>query len=233
MYKKKKILAIVPARAGSKGIKNKNLMKINGFYLIEYLSRIIKKTGIIDLSILSSDSNKIIKIAEQNEIISLFKRPKNISGDKIGDHVVLKHALIRAEEIKKTKFDIILMIQLTSPLRKSEYLISAIKKIVDKKFDSIWSVSRVDKKFHPLKQLNIIGDKLKYHTPEGFKIIRRQQLKDTFYRNGAIYAFTRKTIMGKTLLPKNSSFILINEKQMSIDTHEDIKEIKNLIKFEK
>ncbi len=233
MYKKKKILAIVPARAGSKGIKNKNLMRINGFYLIEYLSQIINKTGIIDLSILSSDSKKIMEIAKQNKIISLFKRPKNISGDKIGDHVVLKHALISAEKIKKIKFDIILMLQLTSPLRKSEHLISAIKKIVDKKFDSIWSVTRVDKKFHPLKQLNIIGDKLRYYTPEGSKIIRRQQLKDTFYRNGAIYAFTRKTIMGKTLLPKNSSFILINEKQVSIDTQEDVKEIKNLIKFEK
>ena len=232
MYKKKKILAIVPARGGSKGIKNKNLKKINNLYLIDYLSQTIKKTKIIDLSIISSDSDKIIKICKKKGLVSLFNRPKNISGDKIGDHKVLKHALFQVEKLTKIKFDIILMLQLTSPLRQSKHLIKAIKKIVDKKFDAIWSVSKVDKKFHPLKQLNIKKNKLSFSSQAGSKIIRRQQLKNTYIRNGAVYAYTRKVILGDNLLPKNSSYLIIKEKQISIDTIEDIQEVKKLIRLE-
>ena len=233
MYKNKKILAIIPARAGSKGIKNKNLKKINNLYLIDYLSQTIKKTNIIDLSIISSDSDEIIRVAKKKGLVSFFKRPENISGDKIGDHVVLKHALAQVEKITKIKYDVILMLQLTSPLRKSKYLIGAIKKIIDEKFDAVWSVSKVDKKFHPLKQLDIKGQILSFNSPYGSKIIRRQQLKNTFIRNGAVYAFSRKVILGNTLLPKNSSYLEIKEKQISIDTLEDMQEVKKLIKLEK
>ena len=232
MYKKKKILAIIPARGGSKGIKNKNLKKINNLYLIDYLARTIKKTNMIDLSIISSDSDEIMKVCKKKGLVSLFKRPKNISGDKIGDHKVLKHALSQVEKLTKIKFDIILMLQLTSPLRKSQYLIKAIKKIVDEKFDAIWSVSKVDKKFHPLKQLDIRKDKLSFNSLKGSKIIRRQQLKNTYIRNGAVYVYTRNVILGDTLLPKNSSYVEIKEKQISIDTLEDIQEVKHLIRLE-
>jgi CMP-N,N'-diacetyllegionaminic acid synthase len=103
MYKNKTVLAVVPARGNSKGLKNKNLKKINGLSLVERAGRILKKIAIIDYSIISSDSNKIIKAAKKSGLEFLFKRPKNISGDKIGDKEVLEHALKTTEKIKKKR----------------------------------------------------------------------------------------------------------------------------------
>ena len=101
MYKNKIILAIVPARGNSKGIKNKNLKKIKGLSLVERAGNILKKISWIDYSIISSDSDKIIRAAKRSNLEYIFKRPKNISGDRIGDHAVIKHALKTVERLKK------------------------------------------------------------------------------------------------------------------------------------
>ena len=103
MYKNKRLLAIIPARGGSKGIKLKNLKKINKISLIGHDSNIFKKIKFIDLSLVSTDHPKIIKEAKKYNLKILFKRPKKISGDKIGDLSVIKHSLLNAE---KNKFKI-------------------------------------------------------------------------------------------------------------------------------
>lgn len=233
MYKNKKILAIVPARGGSKGVKNKNLKKINGFYLVDYLSNTLKKTPEIDLIIASSDNEKIINLYKKKGINSFFRRPKKLSGDKVGDHPVLKHALTKIENTLNIKFDIIIMLQVTSPLRRSKHIKQAIQKLVDNKLDALWSISEVDKKYSPLKQLKLHKNYLRYDNPVGSKIIRRQQLNKTYIRNGSVYAFTRKTILSDTLLPKKTGYLLIKEKQISIDNHLDIVSLKKILKIEK
>ena len=91
--------------------------------------------------------------------------------------------------------DIILLIQPTSPLRKVKHIKDVIKIIIRKQLDSVWSVSKVDLKFHPFKQLIIKDKNLNYFDKKGQYIIARQQLKDTFYRNGVVYAFSRKSIL--------------------------------------
>ena len=144
MYKNKIILAIVPARGKSKGIKNKNLKKIKNLSLVEHAGNIIKKINWIDFAIISSDSKKIIKTAKKSNLECLFKRPKIISGDMISDYQVVKHALKTTEKKKRKKIDIILLIQPTSPLRKTYHIEDVIKKIVDEKLDSVWSVSKVN-----------------------------------------------------------------------------------------
>jgi CMP-N-acetylneuraminic acid synthetase len=224
MYKNKTILAIVPARGNSKGIKNKNLRKIKGLSLVEHAGNILKKISWIDYSIISSDSDKIIKAAKKSNLECIFKRPKSISGDRISDHSVLLHALKAAEKFKKNKIDIILLVQPTSPLRKVIYIKNVIKKIVDEKLDSVWTVSRADLKFHPLKQLIFKKNILSHYNKKGKGIIARQQLNNTYYRNGVVYAFTRKLILkNKNLISSKSSGYLINTPQISIDTIKDLK----------
>ena len=88
MYKNKRLLAIIPARGGSKGIKLKNLKKINKISLIGHVSKIVKKIKFIDLSLVSTDHPKIIKEAKKYNLKILFRRPKKLSGDKIGDFSV-------------------------------------------------------------------------------------------------------------------------------------------------
>ena len=162
-------------------------------------------------------------MAKKSNLECIFKRPKKISGDKISDYAVIKHALNAFEKNKKIKIDIILLIQPTSPLRKVKYVKDVIKKIVDKNLDSVWSVSKVNLKFHPLKQLIIKKNGLFYYNKKGKNIIARQQLSKTYYRNGVVYAISKKSILkNKNLLGKKSSAYIINTPQISIDTLKDL-----------
>ena len=230
MYKKKIILAIVPARGKSKGIKNKNLKKIKKKTLVEHAGNFVKKIDWIDYGIISSDSEKIIKAAQKSKLEYLFKRPKEISGDRISDFQVVKHALKVTEKKKGKKIDIVLLLQPTSPLRKPKHIKDVIKKIINEKLDSVWSVTKVDLKYHPLKQLVINNNRLNYFDNRGKNIMARQQLLNTYIRNGAVYAVTRKCIIkNKNLLGKKSAAYVINSHQMSIDTLDDIKKVNELI----
>jgi len=224
MYKNKTILAIVPARGNSKGIKNKNLKKIKGLSLVEHAGNVLKKISWIDYSIISSDSDKIIEAAKKSSLECIFKRPKNISGHRISDHSVMIHALKAVEKSKKDKIDIILLVQPTSPLRKVIDIKNVIKKIVDEKLESVWTISKTDLKFHPLKQLTLKKNILSHYNKKGKGIIARQQLNNTYYRNGVAYAVTRELVLkNKNLISKKSSGYLINTPQISIDTLKDLK----------
>ncbi len=128
MYNNKKVLVVVPARGGSKGIPKKNLRKIDGKSLIQIVIECIKKTNFIDEAVLSSDSNEIINEANKFGLNSYFKRPKNISGDLIGDIPVLKHALIQAEKYNNCIYDVIVMLQPNAPLRLPENMNRLSKK---------------------------------------------------------------------------------------------------------
>ena len=231
MYKKKIILAIVPARGKSKGIKNKNLKKIKKKSLVEHAGNFVKKVGWIDYGIISSDSEKIIKVAQKSKLEYLFKRPQKISGDRISDFKVVNHALKTFEKIKRKKVDIVLLLQPTSPLRKTKYIKDVIKKIINEKLDSVWSVTKVDLKYHPLKQLVSRNNRLYYFDKKGKNIIARQQLLNTYIRNGVVYAVTRKCVIkNKNLLGKKSAAYIINSQQISIDTLNDIKKANKLIR---
>ena len=160
----------------------------------------------------------------------MFKRPKEISGDRISDFQVVKHALKAVEKKKRKKIDIVLLLQPTSPLRKSKHIKDVIKKIINEKLDSVWSVTKVDLKYHPLKQLVINNNHLNYFDNKGKNIMARQQLLNTYIRNGAVYAVTRKCIIkNKNLLGKKSAAYVINSHQISIDTFDDIKKVNELI----
>jgi CMP-N,N'-diacetyllegionaminic acid synthase len=229
MIKNKKILVIVPARGGSKGIKNKNLKKIGKRSLVEITANIIKKVKNIDCAMISTDSIKIAKEAQKFGLKFFKKRPSYLSGDRIGDAPVLKEALISAEKNMKTKFNIILMIQVTSPLRTTKNINDSIKKIINKKFDAVWTITKIEKKYNYLKQLKIKNDRLSLCNNNGFKIVARQELDDAFIRNGAVYAFSRNAVMKKNLIPKKTSYILLKSKQISIDNKTDLKLARTLL----
>ena len=126
----KKILAVILARGGSKGIKLKNLRKINNKSLVFHAANTVKKINEIDRAIVSTDHNKISKEAVKFGLSAPFKRPAKLSGDKISDYKVLDHALRFMEKFDKTKYDIIVSLPPTSPLRKSKDVRGAIKMLI-------------------------------------------------------------------------------------------------------
>ena len=154
MYKGRKILAIIPARGGSKGIVNKNLTNLDGKKLLDYTAESLNKLKkIIDQSIISSDDFRIINHARKLGISAPFIRPKYLSGDKVDVTKVLIHSVKYLEEKKDFFFDIILCLEPTCPLRSHKDIIAAIKKIINEKKSSVWSITETDSKYHPQKQL--------------------------------------------------------------------------------
>ena len=223
MLNKKKILAVIPARGGSKGIKLKNLKKIKKKSLIKIVGKFIKKCNFIDYSVLSTD-NKKIAIEGKKFDLNIINRPKNLSGDKVPDTKVLLQALIHTEKILKKNFDIVVMLHPTSPLRKVDDLRNSIRLLISKKYDSVWTVSQTDTKFHPDKQLLITNNKIRYFTKKGAKIFYRQQLSKVYHRNSNAYIVKRNFLKNnKSLMSKKTGAYKIKSKQISIDTLEDIK----------
>ena len=236
MLKNKSILAVIPARGGSKGIKLKNIQKINGTPLISFIKPILNQLEYIDESVVSTDSLEIAKVAEKSGLSGPFLRPKYLSGDSISDLKVLRHALKKMEKINKITYDIILMLQPTSPLRKSSHINKTLNKLINGKYDSVMTVSETDSKEHPLKQLKIKKDKLFLFDKAGSDIITRQELDKVYHRNGIAYAFTRDCLVQQNPiinLGKNASAVIIEDFTVNIDSQFDMRLAEFLINYDK
>ena len=220
------ILAVVPARGGSKRIPKKNIKKIKNKSLIQIAAECIKKSKFIDEMVLSSDDERIILEGERFGLKTYFTRPKYLSGDRVGDIPVLKHALKKAEEKQKVLFDIILMIQPTSPTRQPKDIENLIKKIIDKDYDTVWTVHKVEKQFHPDKQLKINENGyLRFFTSKGKDIVINQELTETYMKNGIGYAITREFLLGE-----KSGYILHQGPIVNIDNKNDLINARKIIK---
>lgn len=225
MIKEKRVLAVVPARGGSKGIKLKNLQLLAGLPLIAHVAKTIRHLPEIDRAVVSTDHEEIAKLAEEAGLSAAFRRPENLSGDYVADYEVLTHALNMMEKIDAVQYDIILMLQPTSPLRRLEDVRAALKKLIFENRDAVWTVSETDSKVHPLKQL-LVSEKgdLDYYDEAGKMIIARQQLNPVYHRNGIAYAVTRDCLINqKTIKGKNTAALITKNVSISIDTELDMK----------
>ncbi len=219
----KTVLAVVPARGGSKGIPLKNLREVAGRPLVARVGDVIREVPYIDRAVVSTDHDRIAAAAEAAGIAAPFRRPEAISGDRIGDIDVLTDALQQTERIDGRTYDIIVMLQPTSPLRRAADVNAAIEKLVSEKLDAVWTVSETDSKGHPLKQLTVDSNRLQLYDPLGNAIIARQQLTPIYHRNGVAYAMTRDCLMRqKTLMGEKTAALIVTTHQISIDTEWDI-----------
>jgi CMP-N-acetylneuraminic acid synthetase len=219
----RRILAVVPARGGSKGIPLKNLREVGGRSLVARVGDVIRMVPEIDRAVVSTDHEKIAHAAEQAGIAAPFRRPEPLSGDQIGDIDVLTHALQAAEVIDGVRYDIVLMLQPTSPLRTAADVSATLKKLVEDDWDSVWTVSPTDSKAHPLKQLVVSDGALDYYDEEGGRIVARQQLEPIFHRNGIAYAMTRECLLDqRSIKGKRAGALVVHGEHVSIDTEWDL-----------
>ena len=138
MDKNKKIIALILARKGSKGLKNKNIINLNGLPLIAYSIKYAKKSKLIDKVIVSTDGEKIAKISKRFGA-EVIKRPKKFSKDKSSPNEAINHAIKFLEEKLKIDFDVIVFLQPTTPLRKNGEIDKAINLLIKKKLDTVFS----------------------------------------------------------------------------------------------
>jgi CMP-N-acetylneuraminic acid synthetase len=218
------VLAVVPARGGSKGIPLKNLRLLGGVPLVARVGPVISAVTCIDRAVVSTDHDEIARVAESVGISAPFRRPPALSGDRIGDVDVLSHALLATEALDGARYDIVVMLQPTSPLRRPEHVHLCIEKLVSEGWDSVWTVSDTDSKHHPLKQLSVDSDgRLEYYDVRGAGIIARQQLEPLAHRNGVAYAITRECLLEqRTIKGKRAGALRIEGPHVSIDTEWDL-----------
>lgn len=228
-----KILVIIPARGGSKGIKYKNIIDICGKPLIQYSidpSLELKKLGIVDKVLVSTDNYKIAEISKKLGAEVPFLRPDNISGDEAKSIDFIFHAINFYEKLD-IHFDSILLLQPTSPLRDITLLKDAIKLFKFKNANSMISCYNEE----------YINDLVMYKTGKGSyleplnknhnKGLRRQDHGDVFVRNGAIY-LTKVSYIKKThqIISDNPLLIEMKKSQsINIDTLEDVEILKRII----
>ena len=125
-----RVLAVVPARGGSKGLPRKNLLPVGGVPLIARVGHVVRGCPSIDRTVVSTDDPEIVAYAVAAGIEAPFRRPARLSGDLIGDVEVLQHALAATETDDGTYYDIVVMLQPTSPLRTAEQVEAAIAMLV-------------------------------------------------------------------------------------------------------
>jgi CMP-N,N'-diacetyllegionaminic acid synthase len=218
-----RILGIIPARGGSKGVPGKNIKKLNGKPLIQYTSDVALASDKISKLIVSSDDEEIIEVSKELGIEVPFKRPKDLGLDKTPTLPVIIHALEYFKSLGE-EFDAVCLLQATSPFRTVEFLEAAIQKFIKKGTDSLISVQKVPHEYNPhwVFQPNENG-LLEIATGENEIISRRQDLPDTFHRDGSIYITKYDVLLNKNSLFGNSISYIETPKEyyVNIDTMED------------
>ena len=234
MINGKRIIAVVPARGGSKGIPLKNLRTVQGVPLVAQVGRLIERLPEIDRAVVSTDHEEIAAVAESTGIAAPFRRPPELSGDSIGDLEVLTHALLTCEVLDAVKYDIVVMLQPTSPMREPDHVMETIRMLIEGYWDAVWTVSETDTKGHPLKQLTIDKGSLEYYDPRGPKIITRQQLTPVYHRNGIAYAITRDCLVNqKSIKGNHTGALVIKGEHVSIDTEWDLQLVEFVLSMRK
>jgi CMP-N-acetylneuraminic acid synthetase len=210
------IVAIIPARGGSKGILKKNIRLLKGKPLISYVISTAKKVSLINRIIVSTDDVQIQEIAQNYGAEVPFLRPSELARDDTPTAPVIKHAITYLEEKENYLVDIVVLLYPTSPLLSEQRIIEAINLIVEKKYDSVISVVE-DRKHYWIK------DKNGYQRFYPKEIVNRQYQEPLLKENGAIYFCTRDLLLESNLLIGGKiGFVLMDPSEsVDLDTESD------------
>ncbi|MCP1188537.1 acylneuraminate cytidylyltransferase family protein [Priestia flexa] len=229
MYESKRFLAVIPARGGSKGIPNKNIIDVNGKPLIQYTIDEAKQSKYIDRVVVSTDSEKIAEVAVTGGADVPFLRPDYLASDEAKTIDALVH-VVNTIHSSSDVYDYIVLLQPTQPLRKHWHIDEAIETILEKKSTSLISVSPV--KEHPILMRTIDENGGLKSLLNLSSTVRRQDFP-TFYKvNGAIYInkidsnFSVDTSLNDNLTP----YIMGVEYDLDIDDFEDLKQAERKLK---
>jgi len=215
--KNKKILAIIPARGGSKRLPNKNILNLFGKPLIAWSIEAGLKSKYIDTVIVSSDDHEILNISNQYGAETL-KRPDELSTDIATTFDTIKHTIENIHE----KYDYIILLQATSPLRNEKHIDEAIELLLSKKADAVVSVCEME---HSPLWSNILKDDLSMDNflEENTLNKRSQDLEKHYRINGAIYiAKLDDFLERKSFFLEKNIFAYKMKKESSVDIDEKI-----------
>lgn len=220
MFNNQKILALIPARGGSKGIKDKNIIFLAGKPLIAYSIEAAKYSKYIDDIIVTTDSEKIAEISKQYGASVPFMRPAELATDTSKTIDAVLHA-IRTLETMEKKYDVLVLLQPTQPLRTDADIDKAIEVYYKNKEDGLVSVSPVDDS--PLLIRAISNDGKLLNLLSQNSTCRRQDMPEYYKVNGCIYINKIEEINENTSFNDNKiPFIMTKEHSIDIDELSDL-----------
>ena len=210
-----KVLAIIPARSGSKGLKNKNIKLLCGKPLISYTIEAAIKSKVFDEVMVSTDSRRYANIARQYGASVPFYRSKHNSGDLSSTNDVIREVLLNYKK-DGVEYDAFCILQPTSPFRTKKDIVNAYKVFRDKAKVAVVSVTESD---HPIQWYNSLNSDLSLNGFVSKKDVgRRRQDCKKFYRiNGAIYFVYSKEFLKNDNYYRNGSYAYIMKSIYSID----------------
>jgi len=220
-FKQKKVLALVPARGGSKGVPKKNLRTIRGKPLVAYTIDAAVGSKFIDRVYVSSDEDAILKIARAMGVDTL-KRSKVASTDTATANMVVYDFISQLHQSEVIDDPIIVYLQPTSPLRTALHIDGAFCEM--ELANVLQCISVVELKKSPYKSFVLSNEStLKSLFDEEFTSANRQTLTTAYYPNGAIYIFLLSEFIKNGNFPSNGSlpFIMTENESIDIDTEDD------------
>lgn len=223
-----KVISIIPARGGSKGIKKKNIINLGGKPLIHYTIQAAKKSKRVERIFVSTEDDEIANISKKYGV-EVLKRPIELAGDDISNMKVIFEVLRKLHN-KLNNSTIVILLQPTSPLRTNEDIDQAILEFQRSNCESLISVCKAS---HPPQwSLKIENGYLKAFFNEDYLFARRQDLEKAYIPNGAIFIATKETIekTGTYYCEKIKPYIMPFERSVDIDNEFDLKLAEFLIK---
>lgn len=215
-----RILGTICARGGSKGVKNKNIRKLAGKPLIAHTIEYFKKWGKADRIVCSTDSEKIAKIAKKYGAEIPFIRPKELARDDSPKLHVLHHMVKFCEKQDGKKYDIIVDLDPTAPLRKQIYLKEAFKKFLDSNANNLYSVCKARK--NPYFNMVELDEKGYAHLCKKSSVIRRQDANVVYEMNASIYIYKRDFLLNTNTPQSDKTIIYEMPELASIDIDNEI-----------
>lgn len=222
------MIAIIPARGGSKGLPGKNVRPLNGKPLIAYAIEEALKAKHIDRVIISTDDEEIAKVAVQYGAELPFMRPVELASDTAQAIDNYIYTIGRLEEEGKEQIDAFVVLQPTSPLRVSEDIDGAIELFFEKNADSVISYCP---EAHPVTWHKYLDEEGRFLNIFDDNIQNRQANRISYYPNGAVYVFRTSMIRERKYYTENSyAYVMPRTRSVDIDFIEDFEYAEFLLK---
>ena len=213
------VLAVIPARGGSKGIPRKNLALVGGMSLLARAASVAAACDFIDAAVLSSDDDEIIAEAVRVGLDAPFRRPDDLAGDAARSVDMWRHAWLAAETYYKRRFDLSVLLEPTSPLRCVADVRRAAEAALAAGNIAAATVSVTPAHFTPHKTLTIDdAGQVGFFMAEGARHATRQSIPTFYHRNGACYAARRVAVVdGGTIAEDRCAAVVIDRELVNID----------------
>ena len=220
----KRILALTLARGGSKSVPRKNIRKIMEVPLIAYTIAEALRSHLITRYVVSTDDEEIRQVAIKYGADAPFLRPAEHSTDTASSVSAMQHAVAWVEKDEKVKYDYVVELMCTNPMKTVDDIDACIQKLIDTQADSVIAVHQLED-HHPIRIKKIVNDRIVDFCLPEIPEMRRQDLKpDAYIRSGSIYALRRDHLMldGRRFGSENSRpYILPPERAVNVDTEID------------